>query len=75
MTWKSSIPTQAKSAPFSKAYLKPSRGWMTSVQVFRHDLFVHYLIRFVADELGVFLESFGGLAAEQRKHRDNQDRQ
>jgi nucleoid DNA-binding protein len=40
-----------------------------------HDLFVHYLIRFVADELSVSLESFGGFAAEQRKHRDNQDRQ
>jgi len=26
LTWKSSIPTQAKSAPFSNAYLKPSLG-------------------------------------------------
>ena len=26
--WKSNIPTQAKSAPFSKAYLKPSFGEM-----------------------------------------------
>ena len=27
-TWKSNMPAQMKSAPFSKAYWKPSCGWM-----------------------------------------------
>ena len=27
-TWKSNMPTQQKSAPFSKAYRKPSFGWI-----------------------------------------------
>jgi len=43
----------------------------SSIYFFCHDLFIQYLDSFVADELGVLLYSFGGLAADKRKHHSN----
>ena len=41
----------------------------------RHDLFIEYLSGFITDESDIPLYSFGGLTADERKRRDNQNRQ
>jgi len=38
---------------------------MTSVEIFCHDLLVHDLISFIADELNIFLQPFGRLTADE----------